>query len=557
MERPEGDLDEIDEQRVMAGMGALWIPVFVASFGMAVVILLSLWVSGWRNEQALIAQFEPQWRVGEQLALRVLHIDGERQPLAGSQVTAVVFQEGHGVQPLGEFADAGEVGVLQGRFTVPTLAPGPAAIGLEVAHPGLGPLREWIAVEVVDERPQRQGALTISTSNLNWGDNTEPQPEGMQIVVRPERRLLAGFDNTLMIRVTDPDGNPRPGHVEVALLGGEFMAQRGSSREPPILLSERTDALGLAMLRGALTSEILEIEVRIVEPGEVFIDEGRVLGRRRFRMVSFAGAVRLEGEPLALRAGEPASIAARGLRRSRPIYVDVHGTDGAWVDTLEPVVGLQPPRQWSTAGVEPGFIQAEAYYFTNDPGESAEILRLQITDDDPGGVASLRPVVDRYHALLDAPRVEKSFDRESEAAFVAYLGRAELSEAEVKLARRFLVGTLPIQVIGPPLAITTFEREQADLVAAKVAWYSGLRWGLLGGGGLFLLLLALLILVRHGSTAKATAEALGSAGDDPEIAAAINSARRGALVRMWAVVVVMGLGLVLVAVALERIVWRV
>ncbi len=390
---PLGDLDE--PESILAGMGALWIPVFVASFGMALVILLSLWVAGWQVEQALVAQVEGSWEAGERLALRVLHVDGARQPRLGSELRATVRQGERSVD-LGEYGDTAEIGVLQGRFTVPDLEEGPAILDLEVSGTGVPLLRESIAIDVVADRPPRVGELTISTSNLNWGDNTEPQPEGMQIVVRPERRLLAGFDNTLMIRVTDPDGHPQPATVEVALLGGEFAGKRGSSREPPLLKHGACDGLGLVMVKGALASEILEFEVRVVQPGLVHTEEGRVLGKRRFRMVSFAGAVRLEGEPLALRVGEPASIAARGLRRKRPIYVDIHGPDGAWIDALDPVIGLQPPRAWLTSGIGAGFVQAEAYFYTNDPGESAEILRLQLTDDDPRGPSSLDPVLWQY-----------------------------------------------------------------------------------------------------------------------------------------------------------------
>lgn len=549
-------VDELDEpESILAGMGALWIPVFVASFGMALVILVSLWVAGWRVEQALVAQVEGSWEVGEPLALRVLHVDGARQPRAGSELSAFVRQ-GETSVPLGEFSDFAELGVLQGRFVVPQLAIGPATLDLEVRGAGVPTLRESVEVEIVAERAPRVGELTISTSNLNWGDNTEPQPEGMQIVVRPERRLLAGFDNTLMIRVTDEDGHPLVGMVEVALLGGEFAGKRGLSHSPPILKQEVSDNLGLVMVKGSLASEILELEVRVVQPGLVHTEEGRVLGQRRFRMVSFAGAVRMEADPLALRIGEPASIATRGLRRKRPIYVDMHGPDGAWIDALDPIVGLQPPRSWLTTGIEPGFIQAEAYFYTNDPGESAEILRIQLTDDDPRGAGSLDPVLRQYRELLTAPRVERAFDRSSEACYLAYIERTQLAPAEVEAARRFLLGTLPVQVLGPPLATSTLSRDLEAMVETKQSWYLGLRIGLLGGGGFFLLVLALLILRRHGLTARATAEALGGL-DDPEIGPAIAAARRGAFIRMWAVVVVMGLGLLLVEAALDRIVWRV
>jgi hypothetical protein len=57
-------------------------------------------------------------------------------------------------------------------------------------------------------------------------------------------------------------------------------------------------------------------------------------GSRKFRLVSFAGAVRVSAEPLALRSGATLQINARALRAKKPVFVDVHGPDGAWVDTL-------------------------------------------------------------------------------------------------------------------------------------------------------------------------------------------------------------------------------
>lgn len=557
MEGPRIDDADAPQGAVEEMRAGLWVPVAIASFGIAAVILLSLWVSGWRVHQAMIVQVEGAWRPQEALALRVLHIDGGRQPIAGSRVRATV-EQGGALLPLGDFADPAEIGAMQGRFEVPALALGAAALHLEIESADLPPLREAIAVEVVDARPPRQGDLTISTSNLNWGDNTEPQPEGLRIVVRPERRLLAGFDNTLMIRVTDPAGAPHRGDVEVALVGGEFMGIRGSVSAPPILAHATCDRLGLVMVKGPLTSEILEIEVRVVDPGVVLTDDARIRGRRRFRMVSFAGAVRLESDRSALQPGETLELAGYGLRRARPIFVDLHGPDGAWIDTFDPPLsGREPPRPWSTAALEAGFVQAEGYYFTNDPGESAEILRIQVTQASPGDAASLGPVIERYRELLELPRVERAFDKTCESCYLAQVELARLTPEEVEAARRWLLGTLPVQVIGPPLAASTLDRVSGELVARKLAWYSGLRIALLGGGTLFLLVLAWLILRRHGQIARATAEALRGSEAESEIAAQIAGAQRGAILRMWALVVVMGLGLVLVAVALERIIWRV
>ncbi|MBK8265543.1 MAG: hypothetical protein IPK80_29965 [Nannocystis sp.] len=533
---------------------ALWLPVIVAPVGLAVVILLSMMVSGWRVDQALIVQVEPRWLAGEELAIRVLHIDGERQPVAGTEV-AVSVARGDVVAPLAALKDVGAAGVAQGRIVAPSLAPGFASLIVEAAAPGKPALQETIPIEVVATRPPLAGALTISQSTLNWGDNTEPQPEGLRVVLRPDRRLLAGFDNTLRVRVTDPEGTPLARKIEVALLSGELLGARGSSSAPPIIAEGSTDALGIFAIHGPLSSEVIELEVRVLaaEPGT----EGAptLAGKRRFRMVSFAGGVQLEGEPLAVALGEPVSLAARGLRTNRPIFVDLHAADGAWIDTLTPFLGREPPRSWSTTGLRPGVVQAEGYYFTNDPGESTALIRFYVSESALSGRETLAPLIAAHREVIGEVRVEKSFDRALEGRYLDYLGSATLPPEAVTSARAWLLSTLPVRIYGPPTVASTLLRSQEQLVALKLRWYGWLRVLLLGGGGAFLLVMSALLVRRHGRTARDTARALG----DTAIveAAAIRQAQRGAIVRALAVVVTMALGLVLTAVVLERLIWRV
>jgi len=533
---------------------ALRLPVIVAPLGLAVVILLSMMVSGWRVDQALIVQVEPRWVAGEELAIRVLHIDGERQPIVDTEVSVSVAQ-GEALAPLAALKDVGAAGVAQGRIVTPSLAPGFVSLIVEAAAPGRKAVKEVIPIEVVEARPAQAGALTISQSTLNWGDNTEPQPEALRVVLRPDRRLLAGFDNTLQVRVTDPQGTPLVRKIEVALLAGELMGARGSSSAPPIIAQGSSDALGIFSMRGPLSSEVIELEVRVsaAEPET----EGAPIsaGKRRFRMVSFAGGVQLEGEPLAVAVGEPLSLVARGLRTNRPIFVDLHAADGAWIDTLTPFLGREPPRSWSTARQRPGVIQAEGYYFTNDPGESTALIRFYVSESALSGASTLAPLIAAHRAVIEDVRVEKSFDRALEGRYLDYVGSATLSPESVASARTWLLSTLPVRIYGPPTVASTLLRSEEQMVALKLRWYGWLRILLLGGGGAFLLLMSALLVRRHGRTARDTARALG----DTAIveAAAIRQAQRGAILRALAVVVTMALGLVLTSVVLERLLWRV
>jgi len=124
------------------------------------------------------------------------------------------------------------------------------------------------------------------------------------------------------------------------------------------------------------------------------------------------------------------------------------------------------------------------------------------------------------------------------------------------MARAWLLGTLPVEVLGPPLALSSLPREQADLAARKQRWATGLRWFLLGGGGVFLLATLLLIVLSHRrAAARLTREIHGQAAA-AEIAREIGQAQRAVLLRAVALVVTMALGLVLMVVVLDKLLWN-
>jgi hypothetical protein len=225
---------------------------------------------------------------------------------------------------------------------------------------------------------------------------------------------------------------------------------------------------------------------------------------------------------------------------------------------LTPVLTSEPPREWSTAGLAPGFVQVEAYQFTTSPGESAALARVQITDGAPDSDASLVPLIAQQRALLELGRVEKNFDRELERAWLDAVEKAEVAAADVPLARAWLLGTLPVEVLGPPPALSTMVREQDDLAARRRAWALGIKWFLLGGGGLFLAATMALVVISHRrAAAHLTREILGDgASASAEIAREIARAQRAVLLRAVALVVTMALGLVLTVVVLDKLLWQ-
>ena len=532
--------------------------VFGGPLGLAIAICLSLWVSYWHVRHTLVVQVETQWEVGEQLAVRA-HIVAERPGPTPDARGRIWVEQGEVHHPLGQLERAADTAIVQGTFAVPELSPGPAELHLAIEATGVEPMHEVLQVAIVQARANREPVPKVAGSTLQHGDDSDPQPEGMRIVVRPFGRILAGFDNTMMVRVTGPDGRPHEGPIEVVLAGGEYMGRRGSSDQPPVLASGRTDRMGLFFVEGPLTSDVLRIEVRVLSQD----DPPQVLHRRRTRMVSYAGAVTVETSTLAVgpATGEtlpPIELHAHGLSAKLPVFVDVRGPDGAFVEALPPFVGREPPREWRPPGVEHGIVQIEAYHFAKDPGESTAVSRLQVLAHERGDRATLTPLVELHRSQLHVPRVEKDFDRELERAHLDWLSETDLDAEAVETARRWLLGTLPIAVHGPPTVLVTHDRDVEALAAEQRRWTIGLRVFLLGGGGLFLLAMTWTMVRAHGRAALATQHELElqAEGDERHHAAEhVRRARRAALLRGLGLVAVMAGGLVLTTIMLESLLW--
>lgn len=574
-----GAAGEAPESRLTRA--ALLLPVICAPLGLLIAILASFMISSWRVTHSAIVQAETRWRADEALALRVHVLDGDNAGIPGATVRASL-RRGEQAIELAELRDRSGTGATQGMVRAPAWTPGPAELELEIRG-GAQTFREVVAVELGAERAARRGTLTVSTSVKNWIDDTEPQPERLRIALRPLGRLAAGFENTLLVRVTDPEGRPHVGPVEVHLLDGEFGPHRGTRDAPVRVVEASTDASGLLRFDGLLSTDVLRFEVRVPAPTPAAVPgppapcgkceaartgespapgeptapaEPVLLGTRKFRLVSFAGAVRVSAEPLAVAPGGTLAIKARGLRARRPVFVDLHGPDGAWIDSLDPVLGPEPPREWTVGPLAPGFLQIEAYQFTTSPGESTALARVQITAGEPDTDAALAPLFAQQRALLELGRVEKGFDRELERRYLDALERADIAAADVPLARAWLMGTLPIEVLGPPVALATLGREQAEVAARKLAWAVGLRWFVLGGGGAFLLLTLLLIVISHRRAAARLTREIHGADATATIAREIREAQRAVLLRAVALVVTMGLGLVLTVIVLDKLLWK-
>src|SRR5688572_5717945 len=174
--------------------------------------MLSLWVSQMHVTHSLVVQAEPQWVPGETLALRV-QVSSEVAQQPGPTRVEVAVEQGGQRHALASPSPVEPGGMAQGRVEVPSLTPGSATLHVHVEAPPFPPHDEAIAIEVVSAREPVAAQLVVSSSMSQHVDDSEPQPATLKIDVRPFGRVTAGFDNELLVRVTDASGRPWSGPV--------------------------------------------------------------------------------------------------------------------------------------------------------------------------------------------------------------------------------------------------------------------------------------------------------------------------------------------------------
>jgi hypothetical protein len=531
--------------------------VLLGPIGFALALLLSLWVSTMHVRHSLLVQCETEWVPGERLAVRTQIMATRAGPIADTRVHTAVEQDGVRTE-LPDLESVGKGGAAAMSFVVPaTLHTGAAELVLDVEASGVDPMHERVAIAIVESRAPIEATAMVAGSTLQYGDDTEPQPSNLRIVVRPAKRLLAGFDNELFVRVTEPNGNTRARSIEVALLDGELMGARGDGERPPVLFAGSTDDLGLVRLVGPLDSEVVRVEVRVLADPPT----AEPLARRRLRMVSFAGGVDVTAEPELAAPDAAIEVKAWSLSAKTSIYTDVHGPDGAFIDVLHPpVVGREPPREWIAPASAAGLVQFEAHQHVTSPGESTAFARVLVTELDPRSAASLTPLLKAYRERLTRPRVELDYDATLERAWLDRVPVLADTPAEIELARRFLLGTLPASIWGPPVALVTRERLEGELAVVQRGWKMFMRVFLLGGGGLFLVLLTFFMVRSHRVAAQVTFGELSRMyGNDPEARAEaerlVADATRAGLLRGLGVIAIMVGALALTVFILESLVW--
>ena len=518
--------------------------------GLAIGIVLSLWVNAQRVTHGVVLQAETAWVAQSPLAMRV-QVVPETGAQVGEVTARVSVEQGGKTHELGTLTPTGD-GMAQGTVAVPALAEGEATLHAEIESVGAPPFSETLTVQVVPTRETKPGEPVISTSMSQYADDSDPQPGDRRIVVRARGRVLSGFANELFVRVTSGSGQPWRGPITVDLVDGEFAKKVGRPEEPVRVFEGQTDRSGLASLSGMLSSEVIRLEVALRDP----IAPDQVLAKRRVRLVSFAGAVAARAEPPTVAPGQTTKVFASGLSAKRPVFVDVFSPAGAWVGTFEPpILGPEPERELVLPDLGPGIYQLEAYHFTNRPGESTAVVRIDA--EASGGLTTL---VKRQKQDLSVTRQEKDWDVDLERKWLDRLPELALDGDEDARLRAFLLGTMPPRVHGPPIALMTRDRDRAAMAEAKHKWTIGLRIYMLGGGGIFLVAMTWLMIRAHGQGAETTLKELSELNegvDQQVLTDAVRKAQRAALLRGLGVVAVMAGGIILTVILLENLLWEV
>ena len=567
--------------------------IVLGPLALALAILASLWSSGRRVERSVGVQVETRWLAGRDLALRAQLVGGDLSPVPGEVAVEAALVDAAGERhELGALTPVAD-GLAQARLEVPDAPPGAAELHLAFVPPddsGLDAFDERVPVEIVAEPAKRAGKQVISESILQWADDSDAQPVGLRIDLRPDGRLLAGFTNRVFLRVTDAAGRPwRPAiglaRAQVWLISGEFAGELGSEREPALLFDGALDRFGLAAFDGQLNSDVVRFEVRLLGSKDVAAlaagpTEGqgeeaaapRALSgpKRRLRFVSHAGTVRVSASTNLARPGDVLRLRAEALSGRRPIYVDVHGPEGGWIDSFTPLLAASQAREWVipedlAVAADGAFLQFEAYQSVLRPEHSSALAGVQLATAGPGDPSVLAPLLSRQRAQLDLPRVDRQFEIPRERA---YLDRVEALAAqgaeaeELERLRAFLLGSLEAVVYGPPQALHTRAREQEQLAAFKWRWTVAIRWVLLGGGALYIALLVAMVVRNQRRLELHSHEALELAGagasDEAfaDQARATVSARRQLLARGLLTVALMVAALLLTVAMLESLVWE-
>ncbi len=387
---------------------------------------------------------------------------------------------------------------------------------------------------------------------------------------------------------------------------------QGGKGEPIKVAGGKTDTFGILRFRGTLTSLLVRFDVRVSlpapaetaampsalnpagppapampsalnpavaplspaappadpttnqaaegQPGAVGTATPPAALLRNIRLVTFSGGVDLSAAPLLLQSGDEVELTAHTLRGKRPVFIDGHGPGGIWISTARPQLGTAIVEKSKIPSGITGMVQYEAYNFTNRPGEDTAVARVIVMDDEGSPSErrrrALLQVIKLQRDALDTPRVEKHFDRAQEKIWLDKL-QARLSAPQLdlggeavdsELLERWLIGTLPIDIYGPPLGLSTRAREEEAVVARRVDLTLAVRAFTMVGSAL---LIAMSVFAMWRENAQFMTRMRDVLGDEAELV----SARQQQMMRGTLVIATLVVSIVVGLALLENLVW--
>ena len=136
--------------------------------------------------------------------------------------------------------------------------------------------------------------------------------------------------------------------------------------------------------------------------------------KRRLRFVSHAGTVRIASSTDFAHPGDVVELTVEAISGRKPVFVDVHGPGGVWLDTVTPPLTVPQTWKWTvppamagaTAGRDAPLAQFEAYQSILRPEDSSAIARVQIAGAGTSSGTSLAslPLRSKEPGTLARPR---------------------------------------------------------------------------------------------------------------------------------------------------------
>lgn len=579
--------------------------VVLGCLGLAAHLWTSLWVFQSRVGPSLRIEHPSALIPGSRSPLRVALRDADLRPVAMDGAVKVFFSPGSGekerdrvylgtLEPF-QMRDRAVASRAEGEVSIPPdLALGAGFLEFEVPEKDGGHWRRRCEIEVSSSIKARKPSVIRESAILRQADQSQDQPPGYRIEVRPVGDLRAPFRNQIWVRISDDKGEPVKGHIAVHLYHGQWKSGPNhiKAQEAGLLLSSPLPKTGLAFFSGDLASETVGFELRYFA-GEKARRAKKATASRKVMLRAVPGGDQLVSPRPLVGADEDIELIYRSLAPGRKASFDIHDADGRWLGRCgdprprgEQKWRCPAPKELGAAVAGLYHIEAHAGVRRVQPG--VPFARLWVDGVDgldgvdemderdgedannspkSGNKARRDPAKTRARPLPPAAlKWMRSFIKEwpveEQKPLENYLRSIEAQRWEPPQWRQltsWLISATPPALFAAPSVHDTFKSAGEELKAHKSRWALRLRIWLWGGGALYVLLVALWVYYSQRRYFEQVAQTLAIEGGEDEQnshEAAKNLSRpsRAAVLRATGIVVILAGCLVLLALFMESLV---